>query len=342
MEPNPHARKTYYGSRLGFREQPDLSAFVQCHTVLLDRNELRVLYREFFPPSLTKVCLSKNDILTDGLCREWPNSIEHLELDDNYIRDLTFVDHWPTHLKILLLDGNPLDYCSIQLPSLEELSLCYTSLRRLDILPPNLKILKVFYSRLTTVGKLPTSLEYCNLAYNQLTSYTTFFSPLPTQLKYLNLSGNLLKSIPGNLPDSIETLILSKNQLSELPASLPANLLQLELHQNRIRIFQPSWKSGQKIQQLGLRDNCITKSESSIITSGHVVRVYLSENWNEEIHIFSARCIQKKYKYWKLFRILRQRIRLRKVKQELFEVAYNPDTIGRWNIPETWLQWKHS
>ena len=338
---DPHARKTYYGSRLGFREQPDLTAFTQCHTVLLDRNEIRVLYRELFPPNPTKLSLSKNEILTDGLCREWPNTVEHLELDDNHIRDLTFVDHWPTHLRTLVLDTNPLEYCHLQISSLEELSLSYTNIRRLDVFPPNLKILKAFYSRLTTFGKLPATLEYCNLAYNQLTSYNVFFSPMPTQLKYLNLSGNMLKSIPGNLPDSIETLILSKNQLSELPATLPANLLQLEVGQNRIRTFQLSWKPGQRIQQLGLRDNCLTNSEASLLASGRVVRVQMLENWNEEIHTFSARCIQRNYRISKLRRILRQRARLHKVKQELFEVAYSPDIIGRWNIPDGWANWQH-
>lgn len=337
---DPHARKTYYGSRMGFREQPDLSAFIHCHTVLLDRNEIRIMYRDLFPPAPTKLSLSKNEILTDGLCQEWPNSIENLELDDNCIRDLTFVDHWPTHLKSLNLDSNPLDYCTIQIPSLEELSCCYTNLRRLDRFPPNLKTLKAFYSRLTTLGKFPATLEYCNLAYNLLSSYTVFFSPLPTQLKYLNLSGNLLKSIPGNLPDSIETLILSKNQLAEIPANLPANLIQLELSNNKIRTFQPNWKSSQRIQQLGLTNNCITNSEASILASGRIVRVHLRDNWNENIHTFSAIFIQRNYRTSKLRRILRQRARLRKVKQELFEVAYHPGIIGRWNIPDGWEHWQ--
>jgi Leucine-rich repeat (LRR) protein len=155
------------------------------------------------------------------------------------------------------------------------------------------------------------------------------------------LSGNLLKSIPGNLPDSIETLILSKNLLSQLPANLPANLLQLELSNNRIRIFQPTWKSGQRIQQLGLQDNCITNSEVSILASGRVVRVHLRDNWNEEIHQFSARFIQRNYRVSKLHRVLRQRARLRKVKEELFEIAYHPDIIGRWNIPDGWTNWQH-
>jgi len=334
----PTARKTYYGSRLDFREQPDLSAFVHCHTVLLDRNDIRILYRDLLPPNPIKLVLSKNDILTDGLCREWPNSIEKLELDDNHIRDLSFVEHWPTHLKTLLLDGNPLQEIQLEVPSLEELSLCYTDIRKLDKLPPNLKLLRAFYSRISATGKFPAMLEYLHLAHNQLNS-AVFLNPMPTQLKYLNLSANRLKTIPANLPDSIETLILTKNQITELPATLPKNLLQLELSDNKLKIFQPSWKPGQRIQQLGLRNNCILNTEAELLESGRVVRATVGENWNEEIHKFSARCIQRNYKVWKLARILRQRQRLRAYKSELFEITYHPDFMGRWNVPESWPQW---
>ena len=339
---DPHARKTYYGSRLGFREQPDLSAFSACHTVKLDHNDIRILYRDLLPPVLTRLDVSKNNILTDGLCYEWPNTLEELHLEDNAIRDLFAVSHWPTHLKKLYLDGNPLDECFLVLPSLEVLSCSYSSLRHSNILPPQLKVLDAFYNRIRKLGKLPQTLEHCNLAYNQLASYSIFFHPLPQNLKYLNLAGNRIQTIPENLPDTIETLLLSKNKIVKIPENLPKNLLQLDVSTNRIQKFEPRWKSGQRIQQLLLRDNCITHSIQPILNSGHVVKILYADNWNQEIHIISATLIQRHFKKFQLRKIFRQIIRWKKIFAEFMEIAYHPDFLGRWNVPETWDLWNRT
>jgi Leucine-rich repeat (LRR) protein len=338
---DPHARKTYYGSRLGFREQPDLSAFFQCHTVNLDRNEIRILYRDLFPTAMKKLNLTKNQILTDGLCYEWPNQLEELHLEDNAIRDLQFVGHWPTHLKKLYLDGNPLEDLALNCPSLEEVSCTYGNLKKLQNLPAQLKFLEAFYNRITTIGKLPSTLEYCNLAYNQLTFSSIFLQPLPTQLKYLNLSGNQLKQIPVNLPDSIEALFLSKNQLVELPDTWPQSLLQLDLSHNRIRNFQPHWKTGQRLQQLLLQNNCITASETTLIQTCNSHQIHDMDNWNTQFHEVRAKQIQQAFRKFQLKKILRQRQRWRKVAAEFMEIVYRPESIGCLFVPESWNQWKH-
>ena len=339
MQMDSATRKTFFGSRQNYRDQPDLSQWQSCTRLLLDHNELRILHQDFFPPQPKIVHLDRNRLYNDGLLHRWPESIEELVLSHNMFRDTSFTAMWPSHLKTLDLSDTPLDTMPHNLPeTLETLNVSYTDLRTLEHLPEQLKTLHAYYCRLTEIQQLPATLTHCNLGYNLLSS-RIFFQQLPT-LTYLNLSGNRLTWIPGNLPDSIETLLLSNNALTELPETLPKNLLQLNVSSNRIRQWTPKWKLGQRIQHVDIRYNCLTQPPETLTGSG-VVTLYYADNWNLTIHHVCAKLIQNRFRLYMLHKMLRQLRRLKKFRGELFEIAYHPDIMGRWNIPETWNEWKH-
>ncbi len=339
--PNPSGRRVFYGSRQDLHIQPDLSMCAVMESVLLNRNNLYVLYREFLPPSIKHLNLSYNYITADGILPEWPNSLESITLETNNITDLDFTHHWPTHLKDLALDDNPLRQLSNLLPeSLELLSVSYCHLQELSSLPQRLKTLRAYYNKLRSICKLPQTLTYCNLSHNLLTSSTMFRHPLPSGLLYLNLEGNQLTTLPKNLPDSIETLLLANNKLTEIPENLPQNLQHVSFCNNKILTIKFKSKLGQRIRKFYVRNNCITENLSSKYSTA-VDTVYQSDNWNQEIHKVQVTRIQQLYKRYKLKQSLRIRARMRKYREELFEIAYHPDFVHRWNEIETWSQWKH-
>ncbi len=331
--------KSFYGSRMGVRDQPDLSQWLTCKRVFLDHNSLRVLYRDLFPPQPTAVYLDHNALYNDGLLHSWPDSIEELDLSHNRFTDTSFTDHWPSQLKRLYLNDGELDTLPLNLPeSLHTLCVNYTQLKELTTLPEQLEVLEAYYCRLKKLSHLPPTLHVLNLSYNYLSSRAVFFQQLPA-LRFLNLSGNMLTWIPATLPDSIETLLLTHNKLTELPETLPKNLLQVDVSHNRIRSWKPKWK-GQRIQQVIVRDNCLTQHPETL-TGPNIAVLYYADNWNLELHHICARLIQNAFRIFLLHRMLRQIRRMKQVRNELFEVAYHPDIMGRWNIPDTWDEWKH-
>ena len=91
----------FYGSRLDLTHQPDLSLFTHTEKLHLDRNDIRVLYRELFPPNVKEINISMNRLLSDGLIEHWNDLIEILNLSDNQILDTFFVASWPINLKEL-------------------------------------------------------------------------------------------------------------------------------------------------------------------------------------------------------------------------------------------------
>lgn len=332
--------KTFYGSRMGVRDQPDLSQWQYCKRVYLDHNSLRILYRDFLPPQPTAVYLEHNALYNDGLLHVWPDSIEELDLSHNRFTDTSFTDHWPQQLKRLFLNDGELDTLPPNLPeTLHTLCASYTNLTELPTLPQQLEVLEAYYSKLKRLSKLPPQVQILNLSYNYLSSRAVFFQQLPA-LRFLNLSGNLLTWIPANLPDSIETLLLTHNKLTELPETLPKNLLQLDVSHNRIQSWAPKWKQGQRIQYIAIRDNCLTQRPETL-TGPNVAVLYYADNWNLELHHVCAKLIQNAFRVFLLHRMLRQIRRMKQLRNELFEVAYHPDIMGRWNIPDTWDEWKH-
>uniref|UniRef100_A0A6C0HEE5 Leucine-rich repeat domain-containing protein n=1 Tax=viral metagenome TaxID=1070528 RepID=A0A6C0HEE5_9ZZZZ len=328
----------FYGSRLDLTHQPDLSLFTHTEKLHLDRNDIRVLYRELFPPNVKEINISMNRLLSDGLIEHWNDLIEILNLSDNQILDTFFVASWPINLKELYLDNNPLQVCPDNLPNyLETLSMNYCKLKHLYDLPDSIKILYLVYNKIKKMGKLPKSLLFCNLAHNYLTSHTLFSNPLPN-LTYLNLSFNNLKWLPNHLPDSLETLIVNNNYLTALPKQLPKNLTMLSVCYNKIQDFTIDWKPRQRLKLLYIRDNCLVKD---LTINTHIEKVYQTDNWNELMHVINAQVIQKAFKIYKLKKGIRNWRRFNLFYKELREVAMHPNFVNRWDQVETWNSWKH-
>jgi Leucine-rich repeat (LRR) protein len=340
--PTPDATQ-WCGIRMNLTQQPDLSHLPHIQSMYCSGNEIQVLYEELFPPNVRNVCFRGNQLLSDGLCTNFPNSIETLNLEMNRIEETDIVHSWPTALRELSLDDNRLSKIPSHLPeSLELLSISYNELRSLKDLPRNLKKLRAYYNHITTIGPsgLPPGLIYAYLSYNSLKSATIFRQPLPSSLVFLNLSNNCLKWLPKTLPDSLQTLVVANNHLTELPETLPSQLRLLVVNDNRIRRVTLKRRIGQPLFALYIKNNCIVESLQHY--RGTIVETISdSRNWNMSYHDRCARRIQRAFKAYQIQRGVRQWSRVQKFHQELVEVAMHPDFVGRWDVPETWSQWNH-
>jgi len=317
---------TYFGGYSGF--QPDLSNNRTIHTVILQGNNLEELVASLLPPSIRHVNVSYNSI-SIGLPNIWPDTIETLNLNYNYIAHTDFVEHWPVSLRELSIDDNTLTACPRNLPdSLQSLSMIGCRLQTVYNLPPNLKHLRVNYNTIRILHPFPRNLLYANLSHNAIQSSKIFKYKLPPTLRVLQLNSNQLTWIPSVFPDTLETLNLSDNKLTEFTAKIPASLNLLQLHCNRIRIFRPS-----VVQNVNLvvyiQNNCLTDTLTQYTQSGVISTVYKGDNWNTVIHHTYAQMIQFAFAKYKLKRGVRTWARVYKVYQELFATAMHPSRLGQ-------------
>jgi Leucine-rich repeat (LRR) protein len=326
----------YNGTRLQFLQQPDLSAYTNLRTVLLNSNEILVVYSELLPPNVAHINLARNCISSDGLPPFWPESLETLNLDENPFTTTYEVGQWPQRLRELSLDDTPLTETPKSLPqSLELLSMSYCHLITLGPLPPTLKKIRAFYNSLRSLAPLPSAATWVHLGRNSLTSYATFRHPLPQGLRYLNLEYNTLTTLPKNLPDTLEQLVLNNNAITELPKTLPMSLQMLVLNNNRIRVFNPTWRHGQRTLQLHIRNNFLTTNLSPLVTEGRLSVVYQTENWNQDIHTTSTHIIQRSYKRYKMRKQIRCWARVHTLREELIATAMLPELVTRYNHVES-------
>lgn len=328
--------EVYYGTRMQLVQQPDLSTYINLRTVLLNLNEIPVVYAELFPQNVVHINLARNHLITDGLPQTWPESLETLNLDENHLTTTDQVQKWPLILRELSLDGNPLIDIPCYLPqSLELLSISYCQLTELGPLPTTLKKLRAFYNEIYRLSPLPRDATWIHLGRNNLRSYSAFRYSMPSGLRYLNLEHNYLTTIPNNLPDTLEQLVLNNNLISELPKTLPTSLQMLVLHHNRIHSFNPTWRPGQRTLQLHIRNNYLTTNLSYLVEQGHLSIVYQACNWNQKIHTISTNIIQRSYKRYKMRKLIRHWARLNKLREELIATAMLPELVTRYNHVET-------
>lgn len=326
----------YNGTRLQLLQQPDLSAYTNLRTVLLNSNEIFVVYPEFLPHNVAHINLSRNCIPSDGLPPFWPESLETLNLDENQFTTTEEVEQWPQRLRELSLDDTPLTEAPQNLPqSLELLSMSYCHLISLGPLPPTLKKIRAFYNTLRSLAPLPSAATWVHLGRNSLTSYAVFRHPLPQGLRYLNLEYNTLTTLPKNLPDTLEQLVLNNNAIIELPKTLPTSLQILVLNNNRVRVFTPTWRPGQRVLQLHIRNNCLTTNLTPLVTQGRLSVVYQTMNWNQEHHTTSAHIIQRSYKRYKMRKQIRYWARVHTLREELIATAMLPELVTRYNHVES-------
>ena len=122
--------------------QPNLSESSQ-HNLFMMNNHIRVIHPEFFPLDCKSVDFTNNKIGTDGMPEEWTEGIEEINLSNNRIQEIDFIQ-WPSTLKKLNLSHNPLTKIPYGLPnSLIELDLQGTKIQDLENIPQSVEIVHV-------------------------------------------------------------------------------------------------------------------------------------------------------------------------------------------------------
>jgi hypothetical protein len=326
----------YNANWLDLKCMPNLSGRLEIQTCYFNNNEIQAIYPDLLPPNVKEVNFYGNSLKAEGLPLRWLDTIETIVLDRNLLATTNTIAEWSASLKSLSIDDNPLSDIPQRLPdSLSLLSMSYCDLKTLTVLPSQLKQLRAYYNKIIKIDKLPESLEYVHLAYNQLQSPAMFRYKLPPTLRFMNLDYNKLTILPETLPNTLETLSVVGNMLKTLPAHLPASLRMLIANKNRIREFKPSWKPGQRLFQLHIRDNCLTENLIVLKNEERVEDIFQANNWNQVTHTVYALRIQHAFMNYKLRLGFRAWSRLGRVRQELIEVSHLPELVIKYHDIES-------
>jgi Leucine-rich repeat (LRR) protein len=330
---NPHI---YNANWLDLHCMPNLSGHPEIHMCYFNNNEIRIVSPEFLPPNIKEVNFYNNALHTDSLPPRWGNTLEIIVLDRNQITNTDAVAEWSTSLQTLSIDDNPLSEVPQRLPpNLSLLSMSYCKLTTLVNLPPQLKQLRAYYNTIRKIERLPQTLEYAHLGYNSIQSSCLLKYTLPPSLRFLNLDYNKLTSLPTKLPDTLEVLSVVGNMLTALPKELPSSLKTLIVNANRIRTFKPSWKPGQRLFQLHVRNNCITDNLLVLKARGLVEDIFQANNWNQATHHLHALTIQRCFLHYKFRNAIRAWSRLARIQTELIQVSYAPEIVMKCHDVET-------
>lgn len=336
---HPHTSlnpEVYNANWLDLKYMPNLSGHPEILTCYFNNNDLQIICSDLLPPNVKVVNFYNNTLGPNSLPLRWRDTIETIVLDRNQITTTNTVAEWSASLQSLSIDDNPLTDIPQRLPeTLILLSMSYCDIKILTRLPSQLKQLRAYYNKITKIEKLPDTLEYVHLAYNQLQSPAIFRYKLPPTLRYLNLDYNKLTTLPETLPNTLETLSVVGNALKSLPMHLPTALKILIANKNRIATFKPSWKPGQRLFQLHVRDNCLTENLLGLKDQNLVEDIFQANNWNQATHHVHATTIQKAFANYKFRKAMRRWAQLGRIEKELIEVAYLPELIVKYNDIES-------
>jgi Leucine-rich repeat (LRR) protein len=320
----------YNGTQLALKDIPNLSGHPEIHTCYLNTNDIQTILTTRLPPNLQELSLCNNSIKAQGLPPIWLPTLKIILLDRNQIQATSQVVEWPPSLEVLSMDDNPLQHVPHSLPTtLDLLSVSYCKLKSLPTseLPPTLKRIRAYYNAIETLGQLPQELTYLHLGHNLLQSSALLKTILPPTLKFLNLDYNQLTSLPEIFPETLETLSVIGNRLEALPTNLPKSLKMLIANENCIRVFKPSWKPGQRLFQIHLRDNQLTENLLGLKEQGLTEDIFQAKNWNLEVHHIHARTIQRLFVKYKFRKAIRAWSRLGRMEKELLELSYAPEIV---------------
>jgi Leucine-rich repeat (LRR) protein len=318
---------------------PDLSSITK-EEFHLNNNYVGVIPEDFLPRGVKFLDLKYNNIQSDGLPVLFPNTIERLELDGNRIRDFRDVQQFPSNLKSLSVNDNPLysleDIHSIL--SLESLDIGRTNIDTISLLPQFLVQLlasKCYRLRILPNRFPPTlrvaTLNDCSLRYASLPGYWG------TALEELNLAFNEIDRFPRNLPPTLKTLNLTHNRIREVPEDFNRKFPHLEvcmLAFNKIRRV-PVQTRIRKLAFVDVRHNeLIVSLEEQNRTLERTWAETISEeqNWMEQKHSVSASLIQKNWRLARMKRRLRTWKRTRVVREELMCVSMVPERVWQTDV----------
>ena len=313
--------------------QPDLSRS-NATNLSLAGNSIYTIFNEYLPRNLTRLDLGNNYLADDGIPFHLPDSIEELLLDSNHFHELDGI-HWPTSLRLLILDNNCIRTLPTGLPNtLEKLLVRYTHIKEITTLPANLKELIANH---TLINKLPKTinLEILEAHSNHLPSKGIPFN-WGTNLRILNLSSNRLTAFPSNLPDSLEQLFLNDNQIQSVP-ELPLNLQVLSIGHNRVKTIELK-KRVQPLSYAQLTNNNLVFSvmELQIVSNETLLSKSIDEgdNWYLPNYLVSATMIKRLWRRFRLLKTLRTWLKTARVKQELLATSMHPSRFGQFENVE--------
>jgi Leucine-rich repeat (LRR) protein len=293
-------------------------------------NRIQNLWEDDFPPGIEELDLEGNDILSDGLLAEWPQTLRRLNLSYNPIWSIAQTEQWPLGLVSLNLSNTNLSdaFQAAALPdSLQFLNLSNTQITHIYKFPNSLKEFKCDRSQLRWLPEVcPNSLEVLIASRACLTD-----GSLPSywgnSLKILDLNCNFIREIP-KLPPTLRILNLTYNRIQIIP-DLPRSLELLHLNLNRILVLPP-WLSARPLQ-FTIQKNCLTEEPMmpNCITGTH--------QWIGHIYNVSARQIQRKWRIRCLKAVLRTWKRMAAIKHDLIAEAMHPDRAGQYeDISPEW------
>ena len=324
---------------------PDLS-FVTKEEFHMNYNCVRVVQEEFLPQGMKLLDLNYNCIESDGLPVIFPNTIQHLKLDGNRIRDFRDVQQFPPNLKSLSVYDNPIisleDIYSIL--SLETLNIGRTNLETIGLLPQFLTHLlasKCYRLRMLP-NRFPSGLRVailndCSLRYAGLPGNWG------SALEELHLSHNRIERFPRNLPPTLKLLNLTHNRIRELPEDFNQKFPHLEvcmLAFNKLRSV-PVQNRIRKLAFVDVRNNELTTSledQNRAIERTWAFTISEEQNWMEQMHGEGASLIQKNWRLATMKRRLRTWKRTRDIKDELMCVSMMPERVWQTDvISEEWI-----
>ncbi|KAH0566676.1 hypothetical protein KQX54_003174 [Cotesia glomerata] len=205
-------------------------------------------------PEITHLYLSNNKLITFGLEKTLPMSLQELYLEDNKLTNFD-ADNL-NNVKVLALDGNKIDsFCDINEPC-EGITLKHSY---------SLEVLSV--SRMGLENIAPDAFKFL------------------VNLTKLNLSDNLISSFPNNALTgllSLKTLFIDNNLLDAVPETKGLNHLEnLSLSSNIIpNLTENSFSDDlKKLKRLNLSNNIITSISSGAFDKlGSLEELDLSTN----------------------------------------------------------------
>jgi hypothetical protein len=196
LEDLPLLLKSLNGSYNSLINDSIFFPFPRLESLNLSHNRINIFEGDEFLqcyPSLLIFDISYNCLKETSFLRD--SHIERLNVSHNRLQLLSGL---PRTLKELIADSNDVRMIQSKLPpTLEQMNLCYNSLRYAG-LPLN----------------WPTTLRELHLDKNEIEKFPR---KLPDSLEVLTLCGNRLTELPTKLPEALTCLILTSNRIQHVP-----------------------------------------------------------------------------------------------------------------------------